>query len=119
MLAFLGDAVYELLVRTGLVLEGNRPVRDLHDQKVSFVRAEKQALLAALLQPELTAEERAVMKRGRNAHSHTAAKSASVEDYRHATGFEALLGYLWLTGQQERILCLAEKGLSLAAGREE
>jgi len=120
VLAFLGDSVYELFVRTRLVQAGSRPVKTLHSDKVAFVKAEAQAFLARTLQPELTDAEKAVLKRGRNAHSHTVPKNASVEDYRHATGFEALLGYLWLSGQHDRLLELTERGVQmLKEGRGE
>ena len=110
VLAFMGDSVYELMVRTRLVTGGNRPVKTLHADKVSYVKADAQAFLAKAIREELNPLERSVMKRGRNAHSHTVAKHASVEDYRFATGFEALLGFLWLSGQHERLSELVELG---------
>ncbi len=103
-LAFVGDAVYSLLIRTRLLCERERTVNHLHKHAADEVKAEAQKELMTRILPLLTEEETTVYKRGRNANSHTVAKHASVTDYRIATGFEALLGYLYLNGQTERIL---------------
>ncbi|MBO7649207.1 MAG: ribonuclease III [Lachnospiraceae bacterium] len=103
-LAFVGDAVYSLLIRTKLLCEQERTVNHLHKHAADEVKAEAQKELMTRILPLLTEEETTVYKRGRNANSHTVAKHASVTDYRIATGFEALLGYLYLNGQTERIL---------------
>ena len=103
-LAFLGDAVYEILIRTGVVLSGSRAPKELFHLSSREACAPRQALRADLMQAHLTGTEEAVYKRGRNAHSKTMAKNASVTDYRKATGFEALMGFLYLTGQKDRIL---------------
>ncbi|MCR5530368.1 MAG: ribonuclease III [Lachnospiraceae bacterium] len=103
-LAFVGDAVYSLLIRTRLLCEKERTVNHLHKHAADEVKAEAQKELMTRILPLLTEEETTVYKRGRNANSHTVAKHASVTDYRIATGFEALLGYLYLNGQTERIL---------------
>ena len=103
-LAFVGDAVYSLLIRTRLLCEQERTVNHLHKHAADEVKAEAQKELMTRILPLLTEEETTVYKRGRNANSHTVAKHASVTDYRIATGFEALLGYLYLNGQTERIL---------------
>ena len=102
-LAFVGDCIYDLVIRTIVVERGNTAPGVLHTKKSSIVKA----------QEELTAEEQAVSRRGRNAHSHSAAKNASIGDYRKATGLEALYGFLYLTDQTDRLLWLIAKGLEL------
>lgn len=102
-LAFVGDAVYDLLVREMLVCEANRPVGALNDKKIKVVCCEFQSAAAKKVMPLLTEEELAAFKRGRNAHSSTVPKHASKGDYHNATGLEALFGYLYLTEQPERI----------------
>lgn len=111
VLAFLGDAVYETAVRTMLVKRGNARPKDLNRRKNRLVSAEAQSGMMAVLLDELTEEEAEIYRRGRNAKSITTAKNASVSDYRRATGFEALMGYLYLTNRQERLLQLIEKGI--------
>ena len=110
-LAYLGDAVYELVVRTALVERGNCPVNRLNKMASDLVKASAQSQMAARIEPVLTEEEAAVYRRGRNAHSPTMAKHASMGDYRRATGVEALVGYLYLKGDMARVLELMEKGL--------
>ncbi len=105
-LAYIGDAIYDLVIRTIVVERGNTSANNLHKKAVRYVNAVKQAQMIEALQEELSEEERTVYKRGRNAKSYTTAKNASVIDYRKATGFEALCGYLYLTGKQERMLVL-------------
>ncbi len=112
VLAYMGDAVYELLIRNRIVRSGNRQVNKMHHEAVHYVKAATQARLAQLLEAELSEDERAVMKRGRNAHSNTMAKNASMIDYRMATAFEALLGYLWLNDAQDRLSALVRTGLA-------
>ena len=102
-LAYIGDAVYELVIRTVVVERANRAANELHKRTVKYVQAGVQAAMIEAVLPELTEDEVAVYKRGRNAKSHTSAKNASIQDYRKATGFEALMGYLYLTGQNERM----------------
>lgn len=113
-LAYIGDAVYDLIIRSVVVERANRSANDLHKKTVRYVKAEAQSTMITALLSELTLEEEAVYKRGRNAKSHTTAKNASVSDYRKATGFEALMGYLYLTGQTDRMLYLVKKGIELA-----
>lgn len=110
-LAYIGDGIFDLVIRTLVVCEGNAPVNTLHGHTSHIVKASTQASLAEAIEGELDEEEERVMRRGRNAKSHTVAKNASVHDYRMATGFEALLGFLYLKGETDRMLCLIQKGL--------
>lgn len=112
-LAYIGDCVYEIIVRTVVVERGNRSPQSLHKTVTKFVKAETQCELFQMLQGELTEEELAVMRRGRNAKSFTTAKNASVGDYRRASGVEALFGYLYLTGQTGRAIRLLKKGFEM------
>ena len=105
-LAHVGDAVYELLVRSMLASRGPAAVQELHRQTVSYVRAEAQAKAAKKLLPLLTEEESAVYRRGRNSHVHGVPAHANPGEYHSATGFEALLGWLYLQGRTERIQSL-------------
>ena len=102
-LAFVGDGVYDLLVRDYLVNLANRPVGELNKIKVSFVNCTSQAKFAQFLLPHLTEKETAVYKRGRNAAPKTTAKNGSGADYHSATGLESLFGYLHLSGEEARI----------------
>lgn len=111
-LAYLGDAVYDLIVRTMLVEQKNIPVNKLHHHASAIVRAEAQKDAYHRIKDELTEEEIAVFKRGRNAKSYTSAKNATIGDYRVATGLEALFGYWYLMGQTERMLSMAKLGFS-------
>lgn len=110
-LAFMGDCVFEIIVRTVVVERGNRGTNGLHKTKSGVVNAGVQAKMVEALLPELTEEELACYKRGRNAKSHTVAKNASVGDYRKATGLEALYGYLYLQDKEDRLLELTRLGL--------
>ena len=110
-LAYIGDAVYDLIIRTVVVEQGNKAANLLHRSTVKYVNAAAQAAIIEALSDVLTQEELAVYKRGRNAKSHTAAKNASIEDYRKATGMEALIGYLYLSDRMDRILELITLGL--------
>ena len=102
-LAHLGDAVYELLVRSWLCAHGRATGRGLHRAAVELVKAPAQARRAERVLPMLTEREQAVFKRGRNAHVNTIPHSASRTDYLRATALECLLGYLYLHGRRERI----------------
>ena len=113
-LAYIGDAVYELVIRTVVVERANRAANELHKRTVKYVQASVQAAMIEAVLSELTEDEVAVYKRGRNAKSHTSAKNASIQDYRKATGFEALVGYLYLSGQTERLLYLVQSGVEKA-----
>ena len=102
-LAFIGDCVYEMLVREMLIVEANRPVNDLHRESVKYVSAKAQTEAYDKIKDVLTEEETAVYKRGRNAKVGHNPKSASQGEYHIATGIEALFGYLYLTEQQDRL----------------
>lgn len=110
-LAYIGDAVYEIIIRTVVVERGNRAAERLHKRSIKYVNAATQAAMAEALMDELSEDELAVYKRGRNAKSYTTAKNASVGDYRKATGFEALLGYLYLQDKMERVIELVKTAL--------
>ena len=113
-LAYMGDAIYDLIIRSVVVERGNRAANDLHKRTTRYVKAEAQAKMIMALMEELTEEEEAVYKRGRNAKSYTSAKNATIGDYRKATGFEALMGFLYLTDQTDRMLYLVKRGIELA-----
>ena len=110
-LAFVGDAVFDLIVRTTCVMDGNRPVDKLNRDKVRIVNAAAQAALAERIEPLLTEDERAVLRRGKNAKIHSAAKNQTLADYHKATGLEALCGYLYLLGENRRLSELIQRGL--------
>lgn len=110
-LAYIGDAVYELLIRTRVINRGSVQVNKMHKKSASLVKAETQANLIKELMAELTPQELAVYKRGRNARSASSAKNATMIDYRMATGFEALIGYLYLNEEYGRLLILVHNGL--------
>ncbi|MBE7036970.1 MAG: Mini-ribonuclease 3 [Ruminococcaceae bacterium] len=102
-LAFIGDAVYEEFIRAKILLRANMSANKLHREAVKFVKASAQSSAMKALMPLLTEEEEEIFKRGRNAHSASVPKNADVTEYRAATGFEALIGYLYLTARQERL----------------
>lgn len=110
-LAYIGDGVYELVIRTKVIHKGSTQVNKMHKKSASLVKAETQANLFKVLEEELTEEEITVYKRGRNAKSVTVAKHATMIDYRMATGFEALVGYLYITERFERMITLISHGL--------
>ncbi|MDD6208353.1 MAG: ribonuclease III domain-containing protein [Clostridiales bacterium] len=110
-LAFIGDCIYDLVIRTMIVEKGNAPVNVLHHRAASLVKASAQTKLYYQIEPFLTEKEQAIFRRGRNAKSYTMAKNASMSDYRTATGVEALVGYLYLDHQMERVIMLIKKGL--------
>lgn len=112
-LAFIGDGIYDIVIRTIVVTNGNAPVNKLHKQVSNFVKASAQAALFHEIEADLTEEEKSIYKRGRNAKSFTSAKNATIIDYRIATGLEALIGYLYLSHQTERIITLIRRGLCL------
>jgi len=102
-LAYIGDAVFEVFVRTIAIRNGNMPVNKLHGFSKKFVNAKAQSKMFEKIRESLTDEEFSVLKRGRNAKSFTSAKNASISDYRQATGLEALFGYLYIKGDNKRL----------------
>ena len=101
-LAYIGDGIYEIVVRTIIVDEANRQVNKIHKASSQLVKAQSQAKMIHLIMDMLTEEEKSIYKRGRNAKAVTRAKNASMSDYRVATGFEALIGWLYLSGQSDK-----------------
>lgn len=118
-LAFVGDVVYELLVREKIVQVGSMPTKKLNALKVELVRASAQAIVYDALEPMLTEEEHDILKRGRNSHTGSVPKNGSVADYRKATGVEALFGYLYLKKDNERLQLLFEKAMEVSQGERE
>lgn len=119
ILAYIGDAVFELFVREALILAaagGRVTTESLHRRATELVRASAQARMAKLLAPELAPEEADVMRRGRNAHCGRVPAGAEVADYRLATGLECLIGHLHLSGRNDRIKELLEKAIAFPTG---
>jgi hypothetical protein len=113
VLAYIGDAAYELIIRSILVSMGNRPVNKLNKDATSLVKAGAQSEIVKLISDKLSEEEYTVFKRGRNSSPHTMAKNASMTDYKYATGFEALIGFLYLDNRCDRALELVKLGIDL------
>lgn len=118
-LAFLGDAVYELLARRYVVERADCPVGRMHQRTVELVNAGAQSAAFAALETALTEEELAIYKRGRNTNTQSTPKHADIADYRRATGVEALFGYLFLKGETARMGQLFALAVGDAAGMEE
>ncbi len=112
-LAYIGDAIFDVVVRSILVNKGNTAVNKLHQRASSVVKAPTQARMAAALMDDFTEEEADWYRRGRNSKPHTKAKNATTMDYLEATGFEAVMGYLYLTGDMDRICELVRRGIEL------
>lgn len=112
-LAYIGDAVFEVAVRQYVIAQPNLRPHHLHVRATHYVSAKAQAKLLAILEPELTEEEQDVVRQGRNAKSGTMPKNADVMDYRRATAFETLVGYLYYRGSHSRLRQLIEKGLQM------
>ena len=117
-LACIGDSIYDLIIKSLVINQGNRQVNKLHKETSMYVQASTQSLMMRAMQEELTEEEHAVYKRGRNAKSVSPAKNQSITDYRRATGFEALLGYLYLKKEWKRMLDLVKIGLDSLKEKE-
>lgn len=114
-LAFVGDAVYDVLVRTYLINKfKNISVHNLHIKAIKFVKAHSQSEIIKKLEKQLSEEELYFFKRGRNAKSGTVPKNADIQEYRFATGFETLVGFLYLTGEVNRLNCLFEFIIALS-----
>lgn len=101
--AYVGDSVYELFIRTHLVNNTNAKPHKLHLETIQFVKAEAQARILDRIWDRLTEEEQEIFKRGRNTENHHLPKNGNIADYSHATGFEAVIGYLYLMKQDERL----------------
>ncbi|HCE78570.1 MAG TPA: ribonuclease III [Lachnospiraceae bacterium] len=112
-LAYIGDAIYEIYIRTMIVTRANAPVHLLHEKSSALVRAGKQSEIVGILEPLFTEKERQVYHRGRNAKAYTKAKNAGILEYRRATGLEAVMGYLYLKGDLGRIRELLAAGLGV------
>ncbi len=112
-LAYIGDSIFDLVVKTVVVETANCSANILHKKTTKFVKAEAQSKIVDHILETLTEEEASVYRRGRNAKSFTTAKNASIEDYRKATGLEALVGYLYLNGNMDRILNIIKSGMDL------
>lgn len=106
--AYVGDAVYELYIRTHLVNKTNLKPHKLHIEAIKYVKAQSQAQALKKIEVNLTEKEKEIVRRGRNTENHHVAKNASVQDYMYSTAFEALIGYLYLTNQEKRIKELVE-----------
>lgn len=112
VLAYIGDSIFDLVIKTYLLdTKGNMQVNKLNRFASNIVKAQSQSEMIGIIEPLLSPAEEAVYKRGRNAKSYTSAKNASISDYRRATGFEALMGYLYLGGEYERMIQLIKAGL--------
>ena len=111
VLAYIGDAVYQMLIRSIIVKRGNMPVNKMHQLAKSYVKASAQAAIIRRIEGSLTDEELSVFKRGRNAKQTTMAKNASLLEYKAATGLEALFGYLYLKKEYNRMIYLLKEGL--------
>lgn len=113
-LAYVGDSAYDLILRTYFAETTMLHGKPLHDKVQAYVTARSQAKIADGLQEALTEEEAAVYRRGKNAHPETVSKHASLTEYHKATGLEALIGYLYLSGQTERAVSLVKEGMRYA-----
>jgi ribonuclease-3 family protein len=118
-LAYIGDCVYDLIIKSLVVNHGNKQVNKLHKETSMLVQASTQSLMMRSLQEHLTEEEHAIYKRGRNAKSVSPAKNQSITDYRRATGFEAVLGYLYLNKEWKRLIDLVKMGLDSMEEKDE
>jgi len=112
-LAYIGDCVFDMLIRHMIVSKGNMAVQKYHKKVSSLVNAHAQAEMITGLEPELSEEEQNIYKRGRNSKPATTAKNASVKEYKMATGMEALLGYLYLTDQHTRLIDLVKRSMEI------
>ena len=112
-LAYIGDAIFDVIIRSILVSRGNTQVNNLHKRACAIVKAQTQADFADVLMDTFTEDEMNIYRRGRNSKPHTKAKNASTMEYLEATGFEAVIGYLYLTGNMDRICELINKGADM------
>ena len=107
--AYVGDCVYELFIRTHLVNATNLKPHKLHIEAIKYVKANAQAKILSEIYDDLTDEEKDIVRRGRNTENHHLPKNSNVQEYMYATAFEALIGYLYLTKQNERLLEILQK----------
>lgn len=112
VLAYIGDAIYEVFVRTIVLSEGNAPVNRLHVKSISYVKAKAQADTLKELNEKLTPDEQNIVRRGRNAKSGTVPKNADLIEYKYATGFETLIGYLYLKKDFDRLLFIMKTAIA-------
>lgn len=112
MLAYLGDAVFELAVRTHLCYKNNAKIRDVHKRTVKYVNAESQSKIAHEIFDSLDEKEQELIKKGRNTKSHVP-KNANATSYRYATGFETLIGYLYVNGKKDRLEEILEMSMNV------
>lgn len=119
VLAYIGDCVYDLIIKSMVISKGNKAVQKLHKETSSYVQASTQSAMMRAMQPCLTEKEHAIYKRGRNAKSVSPAKNQSITDYRRATGFEALIGYLYLEKEYARLMELVKIGLDSLENEQE
>lgn len=119
VLAYIGDCVFDLIIKLRVAGKGSRQVHKLHEETSRYVQASAQSYMMRSMQAHLTTEEHAVYRRGRNARSVSPAKNQSITDYRRATGFEALIGYLYLKGEYARITELVTIGLESMERKKE
>ena len=117
--AYIGDSVYDLIIRTMITSKGNNRPNKYHQQVIQYVNANAQTRMMDNIKPLLTEEEKTMFRRGRNAKSISCAKNQSHHDYRIATGFETLIGYLYMTGQMGRIMELVSVGLGITPEHSE
>ncbi len=118
VLAYMGDCVYDLIIKSMVVSRGNKQVHRLHEETSSYVQASAQSRMMRAMQPHLTEEEHAIYRRGRNTRSVSATKNQTITDYRRATGFEALVGYLFLKKRYARLMQLVKIGLDSLEEKE-
>ena len=118
VLAYMGDCVYDQIIKSMVVSRGNKQVHRLHEETSSYVQASAQSRMMRAMQPHLTEEEHAIYRRGRNTRSVSAAKNQTITDYRRATGFEALVGYLFLKKRYARLMELVKIGLDSLEEKE-
>ena len=112
VLAYIGDAVYEVFIRTLLISENNNSVHNLHKRSIDFVKAKAQSNIVHRISSKLSTEENDVVRRGRNAKSNTIPKNADIKEYKYATGFEALIGFLYLKKDFERLMSILQMAVS-------
>ena len=117
-LAYIGDSIFDLIIKSLVVNEGNRQVNKLHKETSSYVQASAQSRMMRTIQDRLTEEEHTVYRRGRNTKSGSPAKTQTLADYRRATGFEALMGYLYLRQDYRRMMELVKLGLDSIKGED-